>query len=212
MTTQPGPGQRGAVKSPSLHAEFTAFNHTATQRFAQWRTAAAQRLTAFGQDGHPKALIATIAEELLATFEHTPLLDAYDVYQHLMDYWAESMQDDLYLIAADGWVAQTSRIVESDKKGKSKDRGWTCELIPKPLIVARYFAGQQAAIDAALLTTRALEAPGAAPLRRELAAYHLPELEMSFRDFCCDPRWTNPGAFNKVPVRHMRCDKGDVGD
>ena len=71
---------------------------------------------------------------------------------------------------------------------------------------------QQAAIDAALLTTRALEAPGAAPLRRELAAYHLPELEMSFRDFCCDPRWTNPGAFNKVPVRHMRCDKGDVGD
>jgi len=28
------------------------------------------------------------------------LLDAYDVYQHLMDYWAEkTMQDDLYLIA-----------------------------------------------------------------------------------------------------------------
>ena len=130
------------------HAEFTAFNHTATQRFAEWRTAAAQRLTAFGQDGHPKALIATIAEELLATFEHTPLLDAYDVYQHLMDYWAEAMQDDIYLIAADGWVAQTSRIVESDKKGKSKDRGWTCELIPKPLIVARYFAVQQTAIDA----------------------------------------------------------------
>jgi type I restriction enzyme M protein len=130
------------------HAEFTAFNHTATQRFAQWRTAAAQQLTAFGQDGHPKALIATIAEELLATFEHTPLLDAYDVYQHLMDYWAEAMQDDVYLITADGWVAETSRIVESDKKGKSKDRGWTCELIPKPLIVARYFAGQQAAIDA----------------------------------------------------------------
>ncbi len=138
-----------AIKPAILgHTEFTAFNRTATQRFAQWRAAAAQRLAAFGQDGHPKALIATIAEELLATFEHTPLLDAYDVYQHLMDYWAEAMQDDIYLIAADGWVAQTTRIVESDKKGKSKDRGWTCELIPKPLIVARYFAGQQAAIDA----------------------------------------------------------------
>ena len=58
------------------------------------------------------------------------------------------MQDDAYLIAADGWVAKTSRIVETDKKGKIKDRGWTCDLIPKPLIVARYFAKEQAAIEA----------------------------------------------------------------
>jgi type I restriction enzyme M protein len=65
-----------------------------------------------------------------------------------MDYWAETMQDDAYLIAADGWVAKPTRIVETDKKGKSKDKGWVCDLIPKPLIVARYFAGEQAACDA----------------------------------------------------------------
>src|SRR5690606_174745 len=35
------------------------------------------------------------------------------------------------------------------KKGRTKDRGWTCELIPKPFIVARYFAKEQAALDAA---------------------------------------------------------------
>ncbi len=72
---------------------------------------------------------------------------AYDVYQHLMDYWAETMQDDCYLIAADGWKAETYRIIEKDKKGKEKDKGWTCDLIPKALIVARYFAKEQAAID-----------------------------------------------------------------
>ncbi len=64
-----------------------------------------------------------------------------------MDYWAETMQDDCYLIAADGWKAETYRIIEKDKKGKEKDKGWTCDLIPKPLIVARYFAKEQAAID-----------------------------------------------------------------
>jgi len=64
-----------------------------------------------------------------------------------MDYWAETMQDDAYLIAADGWVAKTSRILETDKKGKTKDKGWTCELIPKLLIVARYFAQVQVGID-----------------------------------------------------------------
>ncbi len=85
---------------------------------------------------------------MLSSFKGAPLLDAYDIYQHLMDYWAETMQDDCYLIAADGWVARPTRIVETDKKGKQKDKGWTCELVPKSLIVARYFAREQYALDA----------------------------------------------------------------
>jgi type I restriction enzyme M protein len=130
------------------HAEFAAFQQQATQVFADWRKATTKHLTGFGKDGHPKALIETIAEDLLAAFRKAPLLDAYDIYQHLMDYWAETMQDDAYLIAADGWVAVPARIVETDKKGKSKDKGWACDLIPKPLIVARYFAKEQAALEA----------------------------------------------------------------
>src|SRR5690606_2802696 len=124
------------------------FNGRATQRFTDWRTRATERLQAFGVDAHPKTLIEALSEDLLAAFQGVPLIDAYDVYQHLMDYWAETMQDDAYLIAADGWVAKPSRILETDKKGKTKDRGWTCDLIPKGLIVARYFADEQAAIDA----------------------------------------------------------------
>jgi type I restriction enzyme M protein len=141
----PLPEVRGAILD---HAEFTAFSQMVTKRFDQWRKSAAAQLTAFGKDGHPKALIERIAEDLLATFREVPLLDAYDVYQHLMDYWAETMQDDAYLIAADGWVGRTSRILETDKKGKKKDKGWTCELIPKPLVVARYFAAEQTSLDA----------------------------------------------------------------
>ena len=137
------------VKAAILgHVEFAAFQKQATRDFDDWRKTAAKRLTAFHKDGHPKELIATIAEELLAAFRAAPLLDAYDIYQHLMDYWAETMQDDAYLIAADGWVARPARIVETDKKGKRKDKGWACELIRKPLIVARYFAKEQATLDA----------------------------------------------------------------
>ncbi|OAI22317.1 type I restriction-modification system subunit M [Methylomonas koyamae] len=130
------------------HAEFATFNAQATERFQGWRDATTPLLTGFGKDGHPKALIETIAEDLLNTFKPAPLLDAYDIYQHLMDYWAETMQDDCYLISADGWVAQPTRIIETDKKGKIKDKGWACDLIPKPYIVARYFADEQAAIEA----------------------------------------------------------------
>ncbi len=130
------------------HAEFTAFNAQASARFQHWRQAVTPQLTGFAKDGHPKALIESIAEALLATFKDAPLLDAYDIYQHLMDYWAETMQDDCYLIALEGWVARPARIVETDKKGKTKDKGWACDLIPKALIVTRYFAPEQAAIEA----------------------------------------------------------------
>ena len=137
------------VKAAILgHPEFVAFQKKATKGFTEWRQATTPRLAAFGKGGHPKALIAEIAESLLQAYNKTPLIDAYDVYQHLMDYWAEVMQDDCYLIAADGWVAKTYRIQETDKKGKTKDKGWACDLVPKDLIVARYFANEQAALEA----------------------------------------------------------------
>ena len=136
------------VKAAILgHPEFVAFQKQATKGFTEWRKATTPRLTAFDKGGHPKALIAEIAELLLQAYGKTPLIDAYDVYQHLMDYWAEVMQDDCYLIAADGWVAKTYRIQETDKKGKTKDKGWACDLVPKNLIVARYFAKEQAALE-----------------------------------------------------------------
>jgi len=130
------------------HAEFIAFTEKVNTLFGKWREAITPKLAGFGQNDHPKALIGIVSETLLATFQAAPLLDPYAVYQHLMDYWAETMQDDAYLIAADGWVAKPARIVETDKKGKKKDKGWACELIPKPYIVARYFAQQQATLEA----------------------------------------------------------------
>ena len=139
----------GEIKAVILgHGEFIAFTDKVNTLFGKWREAITPCLTGFGQNDHPKALIGTVSETLLAAFQAAPLLDPYDVYQHLMDYWAETMQDDAYLIAADGWVAKPARIVETDKKGKQKDKGWACDLIPKPYLVARYFAKEQAALDA----------------------------------------------------------------
>jgi type I restriction enzyme M protein len=130
------------------HPEVSAFRAKTERLFAKWRAAIEPALTGFEVGGHPKELIEKVSETLLAAFQAAPLLDAYDVYQHLMDYWAETMQDDAYQIAAEGWVARPARIVESDKKGKQRDKGWACDLVPKSLIVARYFAAEQAALEA----------------------------------------------------------------
>jgi type I restriction enzyme M protein len=129
------------------HPEFVAFTKRMNALFATWQQQSATTLKALQAGFHPKEVSVVLAEELLVHYAGKPLIDKYDVYQHLMDYWAETMQDDCYLIAADGWKAETYRILEKDKKGKEKDKGWTCDLVPKVLIVGRYFAKEQEAIS-----------------------------------------------------------------
>ncbi|MEW6363228.1 MAG: type I restriction-modification system subunit M [Acidobacteriota bacterium] len=148
------------------HAEFTTFTESVNRLFGEWKRASTPALKSFAQDGHPKAIIEDIAESLLATFKAAPLLDAYDVYQHLLDYWAETMQDDCYLIAADGWkVAAQPRLIVEDKNRKTKTRPdftlgkkkYQAELIPPALVIARWFAKEQAAVDALEAQVAALE-------------------------------------------------------
>ena len=139
---------KSAIKSTIYeHPEFVAFTASMNAHFAAWRQKSAEMLRQLKADCHPKEVIAALSEDLLAHYTGKPLIDRYDVYQHLMDYWAETMQDDCYIIAAEGWKAGTYRIIEKDKKGKEKDKGWTCDLVPKDLIVARYFAKVQEAIE-----------------------------------------------------------------
>lgn len=134
------------------HPRFVAYTDAMAAHFAAWRGPAVAALTALQPGFQPKALIAELSEGLLAHYSDRPLIDAYAIYQHLMDYWAETMQDDCYLIAAPleaggGWKAETSRIIETDSKGRPKDKGWSCDLIPKAFIVARYFAQEQAELE-----------------------------------------------------------------
>ncbi|MBK8889214.1 MAG: type I restriction-modification system subunit M [Dechloromonas sp.] len=120
------------------HPEFTAFNQTVTTLFGTWKATNTPLLTGIKQGDRPKALIETLAESLLETFRSgeaiASLIDPYGVYQHLMDYWVETMQDDAWIIASDGWTATVD--------GKNN-----VDLIPPALIVARYFAAEQAAIE-----------------------------------------------------------------
>jgi type I restriction enzyme M protein len=140
--------EKAAIKSAIYeHPEFAAFIAGMNAHFAVWRKKSAASLKGLKAGYHPKDVIAQLSEDLLAHYAGKPLIDHYDIYQHLMDYWAETMQDDFYLIAADGWKAETTRIIETDKRGKERDKGWTCDLLPKSLIVARYYAKEHAAID-----------------------------------------------------------------
>jgi type I restriction enzyme M protein len=116
------------------HSEFTTFNQTVTQRFAAWKAAHTPLLTGIQLGDRPKELIEKLSESLLQAFDAAPLIDAYDVYQHLMDYWAETLQDDVWMVATDGWQG-----LQDGKPNR--------DLIPTALVVARYFAAEQQAVE-----------------------------------------------------------------
>jgi len=149
------------VKATILnHPEFTAFAERSLALYTAWYEAHREALMSVAIGDQPKALIATLSEDLLHRFTEADLLDRYDIYQILMDYWAETLQDDVYLLVQDGWAAgKTLRelVPVKDKKGKPvykethdfvvQKKRYKADLIPPGLVVARYFADKQAHLD-----------------------------------------------------------------
>ena len=75
-----------------------------------------------------------------------------------MDYWTETMQDDVYMIASDGWqgAVKPRQIIEDKEKRKKEKADFTvgklkykADLVPPALIIARYFRAERAAIEEA---------------------------------------------------------------
>ena len=145
------------VKTTILaHGDFELFRQQVSEIFDGWREVHEPLLKEMGAEANPKDLIRDLSEDLLARFADVPLLDPYDVYQRLMDYWDETMQDDVYLVVADGWVeAARPRGVIEDKDRKIREapdltigrRRYKMDLIPPALVVARYFVREQAVMD-----------------------------------------------------------------
>lgn len=121
------------------HSEFVAFMGEMNNLFASWENETDNYLKALGKDCHPKQVIADTSNNILHKYENKPLVDNYDVYQHLMTYWYEVMQDDIYIISYDGWKAKTYRILVENKQKKKVDKGWACDLVPKELVINRFF-------------------------------------------------------------------------
>jgi type I restriction enzyme M protein len=158
------------------HPEFGAFTQAMAAHFEAWRARTAPRLKALQQGLQPKRLVVELAEGLLAHYQEQPvgaaLVDPYAVYQHAMDFWATTMQDDAYLLADAGWKAEPHRVVETKKgkdgqPGKTVDKGWACDLVPKALLVQVHFAAEQAA-----LAQLAAELDAAEAARAELEDEH----------------------------------------
>lgn len=84
------------VSTITSHPEFIRHADQVDDAYSRWKNIVACDLMELSRDIHPKKLIVQISEQLLHDFAQVALLDKYDVYEVLMEYWAKVMQDDVY--------------------------------------------------------------------------------------------------------------------
>lgn len=138
--------------------------------FDAWKEKVRDILLNVTSDTNPKELIRSIAMMLLEAYEPARLLDNYDVYDCLLNYWNSKLQDDVYVIKVSGYEAardieyEYAQKKQKDENGEtvsvddtSKVKSFEGALIPREIIEAVYFAEELAEITALMERSGELE-------------------------------------------------------
>lgn len=142
----------------SANADFQKQSEVFKRSFADWCNKHRDELNSLVQGFAPKMLIEELGNSLLDIFgADKSLVDAYDVYDCLMNYWGEAMQDDCYMISSGGWSVQLYTPQPASKKSDDKKKekkaatpeDIVCDLLPVPIVVDEYFADKRDLIVAA---------------------------------------------------------------
>ena len=139
------------------NAEFSEYGEKLDEAFAAWKAKEYPALSSLDEDVSARELIVSLAEDILAEFEHLTLIDKYDVYQVLLAYWNEVMNDDVSLIISepDGYANARAtdnieeEITQGKNKGEMKVTGWEGRLIPKSIVIDAFFRDEKNAIEEA---------------------------------------------------------------
>ena len=139
------------------NAEFSDYGEKLDEAFAAWKSKEYSVLSALDEDVSARELIVSLAEDILAEFEHLTLIDKYDVYQVLLAYWNEVMNDDVSLIISepDGYANARAtdnieeEITQGKNKGEMKVTGWEGRLIPKAIVIDAFFREEKNSIEEA---------------------------------------------------------------
>ncbi|ANR62368.1 DNA restriction-modification system, DNA methylase [Corynebacterium glutamicum ZL-6] len=144
--------------------DVKAFTSTVSKAVEDWWSSHRGQLEAIDSQTRPQELIEDLGDDLLEKFRGRPLISEYSVYEQLLNYWNDTMHDDVTLIVGSGWVEaaqpREARITGYDNKKKAKYESadmvfgtgvkaqrWVTDLIPPALIIDRYFVDEKAELE-----------------------------------------------------------------
>ena len=139
------------------NGEFSAYGDLIDKAFTDWKSFADTKLKKLDSSVSAKILISELAENIMKAFEDILLINKYDIYQILLAYWNEVLNDDVSLIISDdkGYeiARETENIMKETKKTDAdgnpelKVAGWEGKLIPKKIVISELFPEEKKAID-----------------------------------------------------------------
>lgn len=135
--------------------QFAAYGNEVDNAFLRWKGYSEGPLTTVNADTDIKEMITSLAQKLIAEYEQLTLLNKYDVYQVLLAYWNEVLNDDVMMIKSDergyGLARETENIMGTVTSGKNKGDekivGWEPVLIPKEIVISALFPDEKKAIE-----------------------------------------------------------------
>ncbi|MCS3194056.1 type I restriction-modification system subunit M [Bacteroides thetaiotaomicron] len=164
------PDKQNIKETINNHPDFDNQHRELFQSFAEWSHIWSPQFETLRPNSfNPKQMIEDMGDSVLEKFANSKLVDKYDVYDQLMNYCAETLQDDLYLIESDGWKVQTyvPQPIEKKKKERAEEKlkkekaaktikDITCDLLPVDCVVDEYFSTEKekiAFLEEKLLST-----------------------------------------------------------
>ncbi len=131
--------------------EFIKYAEKISKAFQIWKKSNWVKLNEIKIGDNPKTFIDELSTAFLGQFNDISLIDKYDVYQCLMSYWEETMQDDVYAIAFDGWEAgndiEREMVKKKDGTITGKMKSFEGRIIPKKVIIDEFFPEKQEEIN-----------------------------------------------------------------
>ena len=126
------------------NAEIIKFKQDVHSRFEVWKKTASTRLLNIDSATRPKEFVNELGESLLNSFKDEPLIDAYAIYQGFMEYWDETLKDDVYMIVELGWLqsAKLEKVIPKSKERIdvyfNKDK-FHSETLPAIILIEKFF-------------------------------------------------------------------------
>ncbi len=155
---QPAIKKDDVVGAITSHKEFIRHADMVDSAYTTWKDKATPKLMNLSQGDDPKAIIGELSASLLTAFSAVPMIDKYDVYQKLMEYWAETMQDDVYAVCFDGYdvgrkIAYEYAVKKKKVNGTTvevktdKVKSYNGEIIPKSLLFEHFYPEELKALQ-----------------------------------------------------------------
>lgn len=121
--------------------EFINYSVELSKKVNLWENENKDVLYSMNNDSKAQDIIKSLSDNILKAFTNDMLINKYEAYEFLMEYYNDTLKDDFYLLIENGWIPKL--VFAQDKNGKIKKNDFDSDLLPKEIVIDEYFKDEE---------------------------------------------------------------------